>query len=151
MKIKKDLITHTNGHERTRRGNKIEFIVLHSMDGFFESTITYFKNPATTVSAHYLISKSGEILQMLEDTWTGYHAGNFDINLRSVGIELEDEKKRENWIYPKEEIKALKWLVNKLCRKYKISKDENHILLHKNLDPKNRTDPVGNFDINWVI
>ncbi len=87
---------------------------------------------------------------MLEDDWVGYHAGIYDINLKSIGIELEDEAKRDEWIYPKKEIETLKSLVAKLCKEYKIPRDKGHILLHKNL-VSDRIDPVGNFDLAWII
>ncbi len=150
MRVKKDLILHENSYEIVATQRIIDRIVLHSMDGFFQSTIEYFKNPQTTVSSHYLISKGGEIVQMLKDSWTGYHAGGYEINKRSIGIELEDEGKRDTWIYPRKEIESLQWLVNSLCRKYNIPKDIDHILLHKNISA-DRADPVGNFKIRWVL
>ncbi|MBI2051157.1 N-acetylmuramoyl-L-alanine amidase [Candidatus Roizmanbacteria bacterium] len=149
MTIKRDFILHRNSSEEGRQGRKIELLVLHSMDGFYKSTVEWFKNPKTAVVAHYLISKKGEISQMLKDGWAGYHAGDYETNLRSIGIELEDEKKGEAWVYPKEEIKALRWLVKRLCKKYKIPKDKEHILLHKDITPE-RDDPVGNFDLDWI-
>ncbi len=150
MIIKQDFLTHPNCFETSRQGNKIDTIVLHSMDGFYQGTIDWFKNPQTVVSAHYLISKDGQLLQMLKDEWVGYHVGIYEINLKSIGIEMEDEKKREEWVYPQAEIKSLHLLVDHLCAKYKIPKDKDHILLHKNLSP-DRTDPVGKFDIKWVL
>jgi len=133
------------------KGNvsRIKTIVLHSMDGFYDSTVKYFQNNDRGVSAHYCISKSGKITQCVLDKDIAQHAGSYNTN--SIGIELEDEHKRADWVYPPEEVAALKELVKKLCTDYNIPADTDHILLHKNLDPTRRTDPVGNFDIRWVL
>lgn len=38
---------------------------------------------------HFLIYKSGKVTRLLDDKCIGWHAGNWDINTRSVGIALE--------------------------------------------------------------
>lgn len=140
MNIIKDLtpINHAKGRSQNIRG-----VVIHSMDGFYNGTISWFKNPDAQVSAHYLISKSGEVRQMVEDKDTAWHAGNY--NPYTIGIELEDERKRQEYIYPQAQINALKELLKELRGKY----GNLEILLHKEIQ-SNRSDPVGNFDRSWI-
>lgn len=157
MTIKKDLTT-VNFTSKTSR--EIKGIILHSMWGTQAGSIAWFKNPDAKASAHYCISKNGVIVQCVEDKDIAWHAGVFDEpiadwlkpnpNYMTIGIELEDEKKAD-WIYTNKQIEALKWLVDRLCAMYDIPQDSSHILLHKNLNPSRRSDPVGNFDLNWVL
>lgn len=141
---------------------EIKGIVIHSMGGFFKGTQSWFKNPQAQASAHYIISKQGDILQMVDETKMNmaWHAGIYDTgkcpswaltnpNWYCIGIELEDEKQGANWKYPEAEKQALRDLVNFLVGKYSIPKDR--ILLHRELNPSRRSDPVGDFSFDWLF
>jgi len=65
---------------------KISFIVVHSMAGNIEPSIALFKKPERN-SAHYLIGHDGRVVQMVDEANTAYHAGNWRVNLSSIGIE----------------------------------------------------------------
>jgi hypothetical protein len=130
------------------------------MWGTQSGSIAWFKNPDAKASAHYCISQDGEIVRTVPDMSIGWHAGVFDEpiadwlkpnpNNTTIGIELED-KRDPHWAYPESQRQALKELVDYLCITYSIPKDSEHILLHKNLNPSRRSDPVGQFDLNWVL
>ena len=73
-----------------RDGNQINFIVQHWMAGTFEAALARFQNPASVVSAHYLVGQTrGRIAQLVKDEDTAFHAGEWQANLRSIGIEAE--------------------------------------------------------------
>src|SRR4030088_3415448 len=55
----------------------------------FEGAIRRFKDPASHLSAHYVIGQDGRIAQLVSEDDTAYHAGKYDVNLRSIGIEHE--------------------------------------------------------------
>lgn len=163
MKIKKDLTTvnFTKG----RAGYHIEGIVLHSMVGTQAGSISWFKNPNSKASAHYCISKTGEIVQCVLDEDFAWHAGNVTTkqmpfivkdnweagvtnpNFYTIGIELEDNKDY-HWNYPKEQLKSLVELIKFLSEKYKIPLKRSHILMHREIDPQNRSDPIGRWDMD---
>ncbi len=159
MVIKKDL---TPVNFTTGRGGQIKALLIHSMWGTQKGSIQWFKNPQAQASSHYNISAEGEIVQTVLDKDTAWHGGVYDKgrepdwakgvnpNSYTIGIELEDKRDR-NWKYPQKQREALIWLVNKLSDKYNIKKDADHILLHRNLNPSRRSDPVGDFDISWVL
>ncbi|NEP60691.1 MAG: peptidoglycan DD-metalloendopeptidase family protein [Symploca sp. SIO2G7] len=79
-------------HTKGRAGQTIDTIFLHNTDGSFRGTVSWFKNPASQVSAHYVISRQGEIIQMVKDEDTAWHAGRRSDNRRSIGIEHEATK-----------------------------------------------------------
>lgn len=55
----------------------------------FEGAIRRFKDPASILSAHYVIGADGRIAQLVSEDETAYHAGIFSVNQRSIGIEHE--------------------------------------------------------------
>jgi N-acetyl-anhydromuramyl-L-alanine amidase AmpD len=72
-----------------RDGNAVELIVDHWTVVMFEGAIRRFKDPASILSAHYVIGQDGRIAQLVSEDDTAYHSGRFDVNLRSIGIEHE--------------------------------------------------------------
>lgn len=76
-------------HKSARKGNqKPTWIVIHAMSGSYQGSIAWFKNPKSKVSAHYLVSKKGEMVCMVKPELKAWHVGAF--NSPSVGIEFED-------------------------------------------------------------
>jgi N-acetyl-anhydromuramyl-L-alanine amidase AmpD len=72
-----------------REGERVEFIVDHWTVVMFEGAIRRFKDPSSQLSAHYVIGQDGRIAQLVSEADTAYHAGNYLMNLRSIGIEHE--------------------------------------------------------------
>ena len=72
-----------------RDGSTVEIIVDHWTVVMFEGAIRRFKDPASRLSARYVIGHDGRIAQLVSEDDTAYHAGRFDVNLRSIGIEHE--------------------------------------------------------------
>jgi len=69
-----------------RGGKAIEFIVCHWIVGDVPAADAAFTNPAKKTSAHYAVG-NGIVHQYVKEQDTAWHAGNFDINQRSIGIE----------------------------------------------------------------
>src|SRR4051794_16173493 len=67
-----------------REGKSIKYVVIHDMEGSYQSAISWFENAAAEASAHYCIrSSDGDITQMVKETNTAWHAGNWTINTES--------------------------------------------------------------------
>lgn len=79
---------------RGREGLEPDRIVLHhwGADGqSHDSVVDFFtRGPGSGTSAHYVVSE-GRITQICHDYDTAYHAGNWNINCRSIGIECRPE------------------------------------------------------------
>jgi hypothetical protein len=72
-----------------RDGNAVDLIVDHWTVVMFEGAIRRFMDPASILSAHYVIGQDGRIAQLVSEDDTAYHAGSYAVNLRSIGIEHE--------------------------------------------------------------
>jgi N-acetyl-anhydromuramyl-L-alanine amidase AmpD len=124
----------------SRGGRQITHIIIHAMAGTFVGSTSWFKNSKSKVSAHYLVSKKGEVISMVKPEHKAWHCGN--ANPFSLGIELEDldpkTKKNctndPNWLTDAE-FKALVDLTASLVLKHKVPEDklEQRIIGHNNI------------------
>ena len=72
-----------------RDGRRVAFIVEHWTASSFDAAYARFMDPRSIVSAHYLISRDGRIVQLVSEDDTAYHAGDYEANEESIGIEHE--------------------------------------------------------------
>jgi N-acetylmuramoyl-L-alanine amidase len=73
------------------------FLIIHYTAGrSLESTVRWFKNPDASASAHLVIGRDGEIVQMVPFDKKAWHAGRsrwgdvVGLNSHSIGIELDN-------------------------------------------------------------
>ncbi len=79
---------HSSNYTGANRGaGKIDWIVIHTVQGSASSTVNWFQNPDADVSARYTISESGYEYQSVSDMNIAWHAGGSNYNTYSVGIE----------------------------------------------------------------
>ena len=75
-------------HQSSRNGVDIDHIVVHyTTSRNIEGSISHFKQGRPRTSAHYIIGRDGELVQMVNDSDRAWHAGNVAMNARSIGIE----------------------------------------------------------------
>jgi hypothetical protein len=71
----------------TRHGARVDLLVLHDTEGGYAGAISWFKNPKSQVSAHFVIKEDGaEATQMVDLADKAWHAKAF--NPRSIGFEM---------------------------------------------------------------
>jgi N-acetyl-anhydromuramyl-L-alanine amidase AmpD len=58
-----------------RSGKQIIAIVDHITAGEFPGCLEWLQNPASKASAHYLVTKSGRILQLVKEGDAAWHVG----------------------------------------------------------------------------
>ena len=105
---------------RGRRGLKPVYVVIHAMSGSYKGSIQWFLNPKSKVSAHYCVSQSGQITQMVHEEDRAWHVGN--ANAYAIGIEMEDLGrclKDKQWITPAM-YKAVLQLTVDICERNNI-------------------------------
>jgi N-acetyl-anhydromuramyl-L-alanine amidase AmpD len=84
-------------------------------------------------SVHYLIGRDGQVVQLVPEAYIAWHAGNYPVNTRSIGIEHVG---LTNEVYSSEEYDASARLVRYLVAKYHIVADRDHIIGHEQVpDP----------------
>ncbi|MGF1237829.1 N-acetylmuramoyl-L-alanine amidase [Streptomyces sp. SID8381] len=126
----------------------LDRVIIHITQETYANTLAIFQNPQKKVSAHYLVrSADGHIAQCVSEANVAWHAGNWDYNTRSIGIE------HEGWVdQPAYFTNALyaesARLTAAVCDRYGIPKDRAHIIGHYEVPGTDHTDPGPNWD--WV-
>ncbi len=127
------------------RSASIDRIIIHTTQGSYAGAISWFQNPASNVSAHYVIrSSDGQITQMVRESLKGWHVGNW--NSRSIGIEHEGYVADPGRWYTDAMYRASAALVRHLCMKYGIPMDRTHIVGHVEAPGATHTDPGSGWD-----
>jgi N-acetylmuramoyl-L-alanine amidase CwlA len=127
-----------------RQGKKPDRIVVHWIVGKLSAADAVFKNPASEVSAHYGIGNN-VIHQYVVEQDTAWHAGNWDMNLRSIGIEHEGGP---NLPISEETYQTSANLIREISQRHNIPIDKNHIIPHRDIKP---TQCPGTLDLDKLI
>ena len=121
-------------YEADRGGNSIDKVIIHTTEGSAASAVDRFQTAGEGVSAHYIISTNGAIWQVVADSDTAYHCGNYTYNQQSIGIELEgwsDGNPAGDFSWQTDaHYTALQNLISWLRTQYNIPLDRAHIIGH---------------------
>ena len=102
--------------------------------------VLWFQNPASKVSAHYVVdSATGQVWQQVLEKDIAWHAGNWNINTRAIGIEHEGFAYRPGY-YNGTLYEASARLVRDITTRYSIPRDRQHIIGH--FEVPNPRDPT---------
>lgn len=131
-----------------RDGLTPSIVVLHytAMESF-EAARARLCDPSSEVSAHYLISRTGDVLRLVEEADRAWHAGAGewrglqDINSRSIGIELDNTGDHP---FPEPQMAALEGLLGDICARWPI--DPSDVIGHSDMAPGRKQDPGPRFD-----
>ncbi|WP_456313254.1 N-acetylmuramoyl-L-alanine amidase [Pseudomonas shirazensis] len=126
---------------------KPSFVIIHhTAQDSIQQTISTFTKTRTQVSAHYVISENGKVVQMLNDYLRAWHAGastwgkNTDLNSSSIGIELDNNGFKP---FTEAQISSLVALLTKLKKDYNIP--TQNFLAHADIAPGRKQDPSALF------
>lgn len=133
---------------------RIQTIIIHYTGmKTLKSAIERLLSNKYKVSSHYVISRAGKILQLVEDNKVAWHAGisNWfnckNLNNNSIGIELENkghEHRYQN--FTNKQINQLIKLLTILKKKFKIQ--NINITGHSDIAPNRKKDPGEKFPWN---
>ena len=124
------------------RTQKIQFIVVHSFALPVDEMIERLDN--LSVSTHYLIDETGQIIQLVDDDKVAYHAGKSywkgqtSLNEISIGIELQNKTLGQT-PFSQKQIQSFKKLTQKLMQKYNIPNE--NVVGHSDIAPTRKVDP----------
>ncbi|KAA0942689.1 MULTISPECIES: N-acetylmuramoyl-L-alanine amidase [Streptomyces] len=123
----------------------IDRVIIHVTQGSFRSAVKVFQDPGHGAAAHYIVGQDGRITQMIRELDVAFHAGNRDFNERSVGIEHEGFVDRpEDFTDAMYEASAR--LTARICARYDIPVDREHIIGHVEVPGTDHTDPGPHWD-----
>jgi len=115
----------------------VDMIVIHDIEGSYAGAIQWFQNPAAQSSAHYVVSATGAITQMVAEHDIAWHAGNWDYNTRAIGIEHEGFVSCST-CYTDAEYQASAHLAASICSRWGVPMDRSHVIGHSEVpDPNN--------------
>jgi N-acetylmuramoyl-L-alanine amidase len=137
-------------------------IVEHIMQGTLSGTDAWFQNPASQLSSHYGIGRSGVIHKYVGTRDQAWHAGVVDRpragmvlqnptanpNMYTIGIEHEGLS--GDTLTPAQYASTL-WLQKILVQAYFIPVDEYHILRHSDIDADHAGCPGPGFPMGQLI
>ncbi|MEU6622118.1 N-acetylmuramoyl-L-alanine amidase [Streptomyces litmocidini] len=123
----------------------IDRIVIHVVQGSYASALKVFKDPAHGAAAHYVVRRDGHVAQMIRELDVAFHAGNRDMNERSIGIE------HEGFVDRPQDFTAAMYagsarLAADICARYGMPVDREHIIGHVEVEGTDHTDPGPHWD-----
>ena len=107
----------------------IDMIVIHDIEGSYASAIKTFQDPNRHASAHYVISFHGLVTEMVAEQNIAWHAGNWDYNTRSIGIEHEGYAYTPG-LYTVPEYRESAKLAGSICSRWGVPMDRKHVIGH---------------------
>lgn len=140
----------TPNFRQGRNGKKPIAIVNHITSGNYPGCLSWMQNPKAQASAHYLVTKQGQIFQLVKDEDTSWHAGavnkptwplynGTNPNYYTIGIEHEGFDGN----LTDAQYQATLWLHRHLIQKWNIPVDRDHIIGHYRIDSVNRPNCPG--------
>ncbi|MFD3663397.1 N-acetylmuramoyl-L-alanine amidase [Streptomyces sp. NPDC058659] len=123
----------------------IDRVVIHVVQGSYATALKVFKNPWHGAATHYVVRKDGHVAQMIRELDVAFHAGNRDMNERSIGIE------HEGFVDRPQDFTAAMYagsarLTADICARHGIPVDREHIIGHVEVEGTDHTDPGPHWD-----
>ncbi|MEV1177984.1 N-acetylmuramoyl-L-alanine amidase, partial [Nonomuraea sp. NPDC049784] len=120
-------------HDHLSRTRTVDYIIIHDTEGTYKGIPSMISDPEYA-SWHYTIrSSDGHVAQHVPANDIAWHAGNWDVNTRSIGIEHEGYLAKGGTWYTEAMYRSSAKLVKYLAGKYDIPLNRAHILGHDNV------------------
>lgn len=111
-----------------------------------EAAIDHLANPASKVSAHWVVAEDGQIIRMVDETKRAWHAGRSfwrgctDVNSASIGIEIVNPGHEFGYRpFPDPQIAAVESIVADAMQRFKV--DRSNVIGHSDIAPTRKEDP----------
>ena len=130
-----------------RDGLRPELVVLHyTAMATAEAALDRLCDPASEVSAHYLIAEDGRAFALVDEEQRAWHAGagswagRGDVNSRSIGIELANAGPLAGLPpFPEPQMAALERLLDGILARWSIA--PAGVIAHSDMAPGRKADP----------
>ena len=156
MAFKTSLNYSSNFSSKKRNKSQIKFIIFHYTGMKSEkAAIKRLTDSKSKVSCNYLIKKNGEIINIVPDLYTAWHAGkslwkNYQsLNKNSIGIEVTNPGHNYGYkTFSYSQLISLIKLSKSLIKKYKI--EFKNVLGHSDIAPERKKDPGEKFPWKYL-
>jgi N-acetyl-anhydromuramyl-L-alanine amidase AmpD len=122
-----------------RKPAAVRFVVIHVTEGSFLGTVSWLRDPRSHASVNFVVSRTGAVQKLVPLHDIAWHAGNWAVNKRSIGIENEGYTKDPAG-FPLAEYKAAATIAGRVARQSLIPIDRRHIIGHSEVPDPN--DPL---------
>lgn len=107
-----------------RGGRSVLWVVIHTTEGGYTTSVNWLRNPSSGVSAHYVVGRDNgsepvQIACLVDEADTAWTAGNFAVNQASVNVELVGFA-RQNPPVEEAVLQAAAGLVRRVCQRHGI-------------------------------
>lgn len=131
-----------------RHGRGPDMVVIHytAMESA-DAACTRLCDEQAEVSAHYLITEQGEVIQLIDEDMRAWHAGAgawgdvVDVNSHSIGIELANTGDAP---FAAAQMDALEGLLSSVMNHWDIP--AARVIAHSDMAPARKFDPGARFD-----
>jgi hypothetical protein len=133
---------------RPQDGTELRYIVLGDTGGTYDAAVAAAQQPTSGHSAHYLVrAADGQVSQLVRTRDIAWHAGNWAVNVASVGIAVEGVPAAGGRAYTDRAYRSAAELVRWLAATDKIPLDREHVLGHDEVPGV--TDGPGGLGERW--
>lgn len=121
-------------------------VIHHTSSSHHESALRTLRDPLREVSAHYLITRDGRVIQLVDESERAWHAGRArwgaisDVNSASIGIELDNNGDE---VFPDAQMAALYRLLGDLRVRHRLT--PLAYVGHADVAPGRKVDPSAYF------
>jgi len=139
--------TASSPNHGPRRTGPVDILLLHyTAMASAAAARDWLCNPASKVSAHYLVDEAGGVFALVPEERRAWHAGHAawagerDVNSRSIGVELQNLGHDGGApAYPEAQIAALIELSRGILARHPIP--PHRVLAHSDVAPARKIDP----------
>jgi N-acetylmuramoyl-L-alanine amidase len=141
MNIIEDILP-LNFHEGRKGAFPVNCIVIHVTEGDYRSVRSWFKDPAANVSAHYMVTKTGDVYHFVHENDTAWANGRVDhptaalvlerpgSNPNDWTISIENEGDGTHELTDPQRASLYELIRGIQKRHYRITTDRKHIVGH---------------------
>ncbi len=108
----------------------IDYIVIHDTEATWKTTLSLVQDPTYLAWNYSIRSRDGKVAQHLDAKDIGFQAGNWYVNMHSIGIEHEGFAAQGAQWYTESLYQNSATLVRYLANKYSVKLDRAHIIGH---------------------
>ncbi|MEU4361403.1 N-acetylmuramoyl-L-alanine amidase [Promicromonospora sp. NPDC023987] len=124
-----DYGNHDQADRTGAGGPSLDYILIHDTETAYQPTVNLVQDPSYLAWNYTLRSSDGHVANHLDPADVGWHAGNWFLNMHSIGLEHEGWAGTGAW-YTESMYQSSAALVRHLAAEHDIPLDRAHVIGH---------------------